>query len=209
MYLALLCVPCQIRIICMLSKLHTHVPMLQNISDLSFCHWSRNLLLTSFVSFFPSLLVAYLLSLAAPATIYHCENECWVMGFLFWFFFFGLITVSFQFIKIFQNLKKSLVPFYFIFKKSKSKNHQHQLFRKPQRTGSFHEWTIKNMQFCGWLFHFSSFLRTMVIYQNPFFIFFLRTMVINQRTVPVTTGSVPACYDHKGLIFIFIFSLWF
>jgi hypothetical protein len=35
-------------------------------------------------------------------------------------------------------------------------------------------------------------------------IFFLRTMVINQRTVPVTTGSVPACYDHKCLFFICI-----
>ncbi len=34
--------------------------------------------------------------------------------------------------------------------------------------------------------------------------FFLRTMVINQRTVPVTTGSVPACYDHKCLFFICI-----
>ncbi len=36
----------------------------------------------------------------------------WVFDFDF--FFFGLITVSFQFIKIFQNLKKSLVPSYFI-----------------------------------------------------------------------------------------------
>lgn len=211
MYLALLCVPCQIRIICMLSKLHTHVPMLQNISDLSFCHWSRNLLLTSFVSFFPSLLVAYLLSLAAPATIYHCENECWVMGIWFWFFFFGLITVSFQFIKIFQNLKKSLVPSYFILflKNQNQRTTSINYFENLKELAAFMNEPSRTCSFVDGLFHFSSFLRTMVIYQNPFFIFFLRTMVINQRTVPVTTGSVPACYDHKGLIFIFIFSLWF
>jgi hypothetical protein len=34
-------------------------------------------------------------------------------------------------------------------------------------------------------------------------------MVINQRTVPITTGSVPACYDHKGLFIYFYFSLSF
>lgn len=158
-------------------------------------------LLHLFLSFLHFL--AYcLLSLAAPAQFTIVKTS---VGWVFEFFF-GLITVSFQFIKYFKIWRNHwchFILFYFIFWKSKSKNRQHRFFWKPQRTGSFHEWTIKNMQFFGWLFHFSSFLRTMVIYQNPFFIF-PRTMVINQRTVPVTTGSVPVCYDHKGL-FLFLF----
>jgi hypothetical protein len=58
-------------------------------------------------------------------------------------------------------------------KKSESKNHQIQLFQKSQRTGGFHEIherTGKHPKVIRWLVDSFNFLRTMVIYQNCFFV---------------------------------------